>query len=234
MFVLLGHDTLVKINNNVSYQQHLCHIETAVEGVHHWLWVQGNAHESGSFEGPRLDWDARGNREAYFKHMRGWDTVVQAGGNCGLYPRLLAKYFKHVYTFEPDALNFHCLVHNCQQDNIVKIMGALGDKNQLVRVLRHDMSNVGGHQVSETEGTAAYVPMLTIDSLHLTSCDFLLLDCEGYEPNIIAGALQTIGQFKPVISVETCTPQLMSMLATWGYELADKPSIDHVLVPRIP
>lgn len=160
----------------MSYGNQLCRIDTEVDGIGDWLWPQNNDHDAGSFEGPRLDWDVRGNREAYLKYLKKKNLVVQAGGNCGMYPRLLAKYFTHVYTFEPDPMNFYCLVNNCQQDNIVKIMGALGDKNQLVQVVRNSMTNVGGHTIKEgdgTDGANQYIPMFAVDSLiylHVIYC----------------------------------------------------------------
>ena len=60
--------------------------------------------------------------------------VVCAGGNQGLYPRLLSEIFENVYTFEPDPLSFHCLAANCQKSNIVKIQAALGRERGLVQM----------------------------------------------------------------------------------------------------
>jgi len=39
-------------------------------------------------------------------------SVLIAGGNAGLYPFLHSLRFKKVYTFEPELLNFLCLVEN--------------------------------------------------------------------------------------------------------------------------
>ena len=36
-------------------------------------------------------------------------SVVQAGGNCGLYPFMLAFEFDKVFTFEPDTLELSSL-----------------------------------------------------------------------------------------------------------------------------
>jgi hypothetical protein len=39
-------------------------------------------------------------------------TCVQAGGNVGLFPVTIAKYFQEVLTFEPDIANWTCLQRN--------------------------------------------------------------------------------------------------------------------------
>lgn len=184
----------------MEYQNLLKTRDQEVDGVTGWTWV---AADNGAWDGPHREW-METHRDAYLNASRGRDVVVQAGGNCGLYPRLFAKYFKTVYTFEPDPLNFHCLVNNCQLDNVVKINGALGENNQMVRVNRADMGNVGCHTVTSNDGERL-VPQFTIDQLNLPACDFLQLDVEGYEIHILRGAIETIKKFKPGISCENGT-----------------------------
>ena len=45
-------------------------------------------------------------------YLKGKKVVVQAGGNCGMQVVKFAEFFDTVYTFEPDPVNFHCLVNN--------------------------------------------------------------------------------------------------------------------------
>lgn len=183
-----------------------------VDGVSNWMWV---LEDDGAWLGPHQEWMSS-HRDAYLNAATGREVVVQAGGNCGLYPRLFAKYFKTVYTFEPDPLNFHCLVNNCQLDNIIKINAALGETNELVRVQRAGMGNVGMHTVQRDGET--FVPQFTIDQLALKQCNFIQLDVEGYEINILRGAINTIKQFKPGISCENGSNNgIPDFLAPLGY-----------------
>src|SRR4051812_41824122 len=64
--------------------------------------------------------------EKALQHCTQRRVAIQAGGACGTYPLWLSQYFETVYTFEPDPVNFTCLVANCQQANVVKIQAALG------------------------------------------------------------------------------------------------------------
>lgn len=191
-----------------------------IDGVAPWLWPKDDI---GAWEGPKDDWPHV--RDAIKTFVKQLGVVVQAGGNCGMYPRLLSDMFKTVYTFEPDSLNFHCLVNNCQKNNIIKINAALGETNKLLSVAASpNHQNVGMHRVSE-EGVRT-IPTFTIDQLALTECDLIQLDCEGYEPNVVLGAMETITNFKPVLILETYNDVIGQLLTPLGYSI--KATIGHV------
>ena len=183
-----------------------------IEGIRNWLWI---TEDEGAWDGPKSDWSPL--KQGILDHVKKFDVVIQAGGNCGMYPRLLSDMFKRVYTFEPDPLNFHCLAHNCQKDNIYKINAALGETNKLLSMYRNDMRNVGAHRVSDTKGER-FIPTFTIDQLALEQCDCISLDCEGYEPNVIAGGMETISRFLPVITMETVNEEISMLLSPLGYK----------------
>lgn len=181
-----------------------------VDGLGPWTWIR---EDTGAWDGPKADWETS-HKEAYFKHVKKFGVAIQAGGNQGMYPRLLAQRFKAVYTFEPDPLNFYCLVQNCQEDNIVKMQAALGMKAELIKVNRHNFTNAGMHQVSP----GGFIPSLTIDSLNLPELDFMSLDVEGYEEKILRGAERTIEKFRPVIAAENAGGGVVSFLNAFGYK----------------
>lgn len=198
-----------------------------VDGISDWVWPKS---DRGAWDGPVRDW-VRTHRETYLKFVKTRGVVVQAGGNCGLYPRLFSKYFKLVYTFEPDPFNFYCLVQNCQVDNVVKFQAALGDsvnKSQ-VSIERLDMTNVGMHRVvNDGDG---FIPQFSIDALGLRACDLIQLDVEGYEVHALRGALETIKAYHPVISVETGRGESChNFLTGLGYAMVAEIDIDRVYV----
>lgn len=123
--------------------------------------------------------------------------AVQAGGNVGVFAKHLAAVFAAVYTFEPDAENFHCLVRNVVEPNVVKIQSALGFNRKLVDLERAS-NNVGAHAVKD----GGIIPVLRIDDLALPSCGLIYLDVEGYELEALHGAFWTIKQYAPVIAFE--------------------------------
>lgn len=56
-----------------------------------------------------------------------------------------------------------------------------------------------------------------IDDLDLESCDLIQLDVEGYEHEVLTGAIKTIEKFKPTISVER-GGGLIDFLKPYGYQ----------------
>lgn len=126
-------------------------------------------------------------------------AVLQAGGNCGLYPRLYSSTFQRVYTFEPDPVNFHCLTRNCPSNKVIKFNTALSNSNQLVDFGAPSSENVGMHRIG---AGSLKVFAMTIDCLNIQELSLIHLDLEGHEYPALQGAIETIKRTKPVVVVE--------------------------------
>lgn len=125
---------------------------------------------------------------------------IQAGGNLGFFPIHYAKRFKNVITFEPDPINFYCLSRNVLETNVVKIQAALGVKYQFIDIEVRDPNHIGQNRVRpDAKGS---IPTLRIDDLHVPACDLIQLDLEGYELFALEGAIQTIREYHPFITLE--------------------------------
>lgn len=131
----------------------------------------------------------------YCKEKR---VIVQAGGNCGFYIKPYAALFETVYTFEPDPQNFYCLVHNVDEQNVIKLQACIGNSHKLVG-MKVKQKNAGVTRVSEFSGG---YPTMMIDDLALEVCDLIHLDIEGYEFFALQGAIETIKRCKPIIALE--------------------------------
>jgi FkbM family methyltransferase len=142
-------------------------------------------------------------------------VVVQAGGCAGLWPRALAKHFEAVYTFEPEATNFQCLVHNCDNPCIYPFRIALGDRPRTAGLDRHK----AGAGLWRLAGDGS-IPVLTLDSFCLPACDALVLDVEGSELDVLRGAGRTIATHRPLLWFEFMhgTDALAAWLSDHGYD----------------
>ena len=127
-------------------------------------------------------------------------TVIDGGAHIGSWSVYLANEFDNVLSFEPLKANYDCLVENTKDlPNVKAYMKALGDKEG--RMSMHDPVNPGNSGAGWLMDGDDF-ELITVDSLNLEELDFLKLDVEGYEPHAIAGALETIKKFHPVILVE--------------------------------
>lgn len=213
----------------MSYEHQLKIIDEDVLGERNWMWV---AEDTSAWLGPQIEY-VNDHQFKYFKYLKGTKAVVTAGANCGLHVRFFAKKFDTVYAFEPDPLNFHCMVNNAQYDNVVKMMCALGSRNQMISIDRAELIHCGSHKVND-QSFDAYIPMLTIDSLNLTACDLIQLDVEGYEGNVLEGAIETILTHSPVIATETMQgndyDEVISIMKALKYERVDLSGSDSIWV----
>ena len=216
----------------MSYGKDLKIINEPIEDIDNWLWVK---EDTTSWPGPRREW-INDHYSKFFKYLRNRNVVITAGANCGMHARLFADKFKLVYAFEPDSLNFHCLVNNCQFDNVIKIMGALGSENGMSNLYRSSLNECGSHRMESKISEYGILPVFSIDSFNFNECDFIQLDAEGSEPFILEGAIKTIKKFKPVISVETIRgvdyPGCVSMFSYFEYERVDLSGSDSVWVHK--
>lgn len=64
---------------------------------------------------------------------------------------------------------------------------------------------------------------MALDQLALARCDLIKIDAEGFEPQVLKGADQTIARCRPVIYAENDRPaqqqEVISMLDAMGYSL---------------
>lgn len=196
--------------------------EEKIDNVEKWLWLKK---DTGAWDGPKRDWETT-HKEKILKHVTKFDVVVQAGGNQGMYPRLLSDMFKTVYTFEPSHMNFFTLCYNCKdKDNIVIMNAALGDVHKMVGIGNLSDVNTGVHQVMPQE--KGIIPQLKIDDLDLPECDLIYLDIESYEKYAILGAMETIKKFKPIIFAEN-GGSIADVIVPLGYDSVDQSHSDTV------
>ena len=132
-------------------------------------------------------------------HVTGHSVMVQAGGNCGQYVRQFSKRFGTVYTFEPDPINFLCLVLNCNS-NVIKTQACVGNERNFVNI------NKGNDSGAIHVAGQGNIPTVIIDDMNLPACDLIQLDIEGYEYFALQGAQRTIEQYHPLIMIEWCEP----------------------------
>ena|SRR5688572_23610477 len=196
--------------------------EEVIDDIQPWLWQQC---DNEAWTGPKQNWE-NGHKRNILSYVKKFDCVVQAGGNHGMYPRLLSPMFKTVYTFEPDSLSYFALVNNCQQDNIIKMQAALGDAHKMVAVYRAHMSNTGMHRIIDQD--AATIPMLMLDDFVFPNLDFLWLDVEGYEENILKGATRNLEQHHPVIFCENGHQGIDQLLLPLGYRNHGRSEMDTI------
>lgn len=169
-------------------------------------------------------------------------TAVDVGGHVGLWSFNLAHDFRHVHAFEPVAAHRECFMKNTEgmegRGSITLHALALGREPGSISITTEK-----GSSGNSFVGGAGDIPMVTLDSLDLVEVDFMKLDCEGSEENVLRGAITTINRCGPVIIVEQKRnfssmrfglkdQGAVDFLKTLGYVVAEEISGDYIMVPR--
>jgi len=133
-----------------------------------------------------------------------------------------------VLAFEPQRVIFQMLCANMALNNHTNTYcyhAAVGERKGtlIVPELDYTVENnfaalaLGEYQQGEK------VHVLTIDGLDLQRCDFMKIDVEGMELEVLKGAQKTIARFKPALYVENDRDEksaaLIEHLRSMGYDL---------------
>lgn len=173
---------------------------------------------------------------AVLKACRSFETAVDVGAHVGLWSYNLARVFKYVVAFEPVPLHRECFMRNVEASNVVLHACALGAETGRVAMKSDPVSSGDTRVVS---GDA--VDLLTLDSFGIRNVDLIKIDCEGFEENVIAGAVKTIREWAPTIIVEQKRDMArrfgleplgaVTRLKQMGYKVLQEISGDYIMVP---
>lgn len=157
------------------------------------------------------------------------DVVVDVGAFIGDTAWAMASELgAYVYAFEPFLDAYTCLLYNTRNLPVECINRPTGNGERVKMVYECPGPNFGMRSVVETTDPDCIVTA-RIDDLHLDSCKFMKIDCEGAEVKTLLGAAETIKKHKPFLLVEmykealekrgSSPEELEQTLRGMGYEL---------------
>ena len=135
-----------------------------------------------------------------FVSMNG--NFIDIGAHMGTYSVILSKKCRHVFAFEAQKFTADCLsiglaINSCLNVTVHNV--ALGSEKG-TGTLHHVSEDGGGSTVRSTIPTMASQKVLsteeisinTLDSYEIDNVDFLKLDVEGFELEVLKGATETL------------------------------------------
>src|SRR6056300_531048 len=103
--------------------------------------------------------------------------------------------------FEPVEIFRECFKKNIPHENVELLPVALGNKNGFVS-MNVELENTGATHVLCNTNDLNKVELKKLDDYELTDIDFIKIDVEGYENQVVLGAKETLLRNKPIIIVE--------------------------------
>ena len=142
-------------------------------------------------------------RRKSFGYVNRFGVAIDIGANVGLWSRDLAQRFERVIAIEPVETFTECLKKNVPWQNLEVWPIALGTEDTKIDMIVTE-GNTGHSHVDLSTIGSGQVQMKKLDSLGLNfdSIDYIKIDCEGYELQILQGGENIIKYHKPTIVVE--------------------------------
>lgn len=174
------------------------------------------------------------------KHVKKFDCAIDVGANIGLHTVRFANKFQQVHSFEPTDTNFECLKKNTDPlDNVTLHQMGLGNEAATLKIkLPADANNCGNFSLIEFDNYAGPTIEQSIAIETLDSFDFapglIKIDVQGFDYNVLVGAIGTIKLHNPVIIIESETKkskyEIADLLTAHGFAVAAKIRQDQIWV----
>lgn len=162
-------------------------------------------------------------------HIRPGMTIVDVGANIGYFTLLMAQLTKpngFVYALEPTPLNLEFLRKNVTNNNLSNtqiLPYAAGSQSRVRKFYARKSSNVSSFFGTDTlADTAIEVQEISLDNIFEQSVDFVKIDVEGAEIEVLRGMKHILTNNPDICLVIEWNPRA---LHNAGYEAEALPII---------
>jgi FkbM family methyltransferase len=159
-------------------------------------------------------------------------TVLDVGANIGAFSLVFGKLVGQsgfVLAFEPQRLPYYTLCTNMtinELTNVLCMQFAVSNTAGSIYVPELDPrapNNFGGLSLTDPHEPGGHtVKKVRIDDFNLPNCDFMKVDVEGMEIEVLVGSAETITRCRPVLYVECDrlekTTELIMAIRKRGYK----------------
>ncbi|MFZ4605418.1 MAG: FkbM family methyltransferase [Caulobacter sp.] len=139
-------------------------------------------------------------------------TAWDVGTNRGIHAAFMRRHCNQLYAFEPNPVEFRRASDLLGADDHITLLNlGLSNQDGELPFLIHSLDTGGSTFVTSATEANFVAPVRTGDSVvaehGVTGIDFIKIDVEGYEKNVLRGLAGTIAADRPVIVVEILAPQ---------------------------
>ena len=141
-----------------------------------------------------------------FSHVKNFRNAIDVGANIGLWAKDICKKFQRAYLFEPHEKNVECLKKNLENFKNYEIYKcALSNKNDLLDLHVYP-EGLGGNTISPPPNSSSditeKVQANVLDSYNFKNVDYIKIDVQFHELEVLEGSLETLKKNNPVLCIE--------------------------------
>ena len=162
-----------------------------------------------------------------FLKAKGDEVFIDVGAHIGKYTITVAKILKDglVLAFEPNPNNYRILLKNVKLNRLKNVIALKLAAWKSPTVLKLYLSEKGGnHSLKVPHEDFVYVYGKPIDEvvneLGLNRIDWVKIDVEGAELEVVKGLRRTIKKFRPQIIIEAEEESVLKFLKQMNYTIS--------------
>jgi FkbM family methyltransferase len=179
-------------------------------------------------------WGENFEGREYKKLQLTGNLCLDIGAHVGIWSKRLSKDFSQVICFEPLGKHIVCHKKNCENlSNITLHECALSDVESDSVMTTRDF-NSGMSSLLERrfkDKNEVVVKTKILDSFNLPKIDFIKIDVEGYEKQVLIGGKETILKWKPKIYIEIWPKNvnpISELLSSMGYSVKKMSGLNYL------
>ena len=138
-------------------------------------------------------------RDTILKFINRTGNAIDIGAHVGFWLKDMCNHFDYVYAFEPIEEVRHCLSRNVTAMNYKTYSFGLGAKNDVINVNYNPTETGNTHASKDGNQT---ITIRKLDDMNLPKIDYIKVDTEGFEIEVLKGGENMIKEYKPFVHGE--------------------------------
>jgi len=158
-------------------------------------------------------------RDLILKFIPNKILFVDVGANIGIWSRPMMQHFKTTVSYEPSQQNLECLKNNIPRG--IDLREKAVANFQGIAAFHQAGKNCGDGKLCRPGINASYdVPVVKLDDEQLTNVDLIKIDVQGWEYEVLQGAVSIIKQYHPwiIFEVNQDIDECCKLMEDLGYE----------------
>jgi FkbM family methyltransferase len=152
------------------------------------------------------------SRDIALQYVTEFNRVIDIGAHVGISVLHWSKFFKNVDAYEPMKNHYNCLISNTKHlTNVNSYNFAISNEQKNLKGAYRSTKNSGSFQLLDDAYTQPSkkapreifeIPSYRLDDFKFENINLIKIDVEGWEFEVLKGAVNTINEHRPVLLVE--------------------------------